>query len=244
MSSEDPTPGGTPHDDGRPHPPRPGDTEPEETLPCGRSLPHVWEYADDPTAAGPEDTAHLRDCPHCREALAGLRALDDYVRRAEGDEADGAERTLPEATRHTEGITARVMDLVRAETRPGRALALGGAADDAWIAEAAAAKVFRAAAETLPGVQAGSCRIAPADPGTAPAPATRWHRVPPGPLRVALDVVVSPRWTAHDVSAAIRERVTAAAHDTIGGLTLAAVDVHVLDLLDDTPPDPGRGRRP
>lgn len=58
-----------------------------------------------------------------------------------------------------EPLTRRVMDVVRMELRPGRPLCLGDPAEDLWIMEAVAARAVPAAAETVSGVRAASCRL-------------------------------------------------------------------------------------
>ncbi|MFD7663976.1 hypothetical protein [Streptomyces sp. NPDC059788] len=215
----------------------------DPTLPCGRALSSVWEGhepgpADPDTAGRPDGPAgpgagasadpHVAGCPYCQEALAGLGVLDTYVRQARrtagGDEDD----------RSAERFTARVMDLVRTELRPGRTLPLGGPEDDAWITEAAAAKSFRAAAETLPGVQAGSCRVT--------------LLAPQGPMKVALELAAGYDWPLPALADRVRERVRAAARDGVG-LTVGEVDVTVVDLVEgdgggDAGPGAGEGSTP
>ncbi|MFH8407446.1 hypothetical protein ACH4FX_22030 [Streptomyces sp. NPDC018019] len=217
----------------------------DPTLPCGRTLSSVWE--ENESAAGGEGAAprtgpgtgprtgpgpdprtapdpHTAQCPYCQEALAGLGVLDSYVREAR-QAARAAERDADD--RDAERFTARVMDLVRTELRPGRTLPLGEPEDDAWITEAAAAKTFRAAAETLPGVQAGSCRVT--------------LLAPEGPMKVALELVAGYEWPLPDLADRVRERVRAAARDGVG-LTVEEVDVTVLDLVEsDTGGDPEAG---
>ncbi|OKI00802.1 hypothetical protein A6A06_17935 [Streptomyces sp. CB02923] len=199
-------------------------------LPCGRALSSVWEEhepapagpdaAGDPDGdtGGPDAGPHAARCPYCQEALAGLGTLDSYVREArQAAEATGRD----EEHRSTERFTARVMDLVRTELRPGRTLPLGEPGDDAWITEAAAAKTFRAAAETLPDVQAGSCRVT--------------LLAPQGPMKVALELAAGYEWPLPALADRVRERVRAAARDGVG-LDVEEIDVTVVDLVEgDTP---------
>ncbi|MBB5937354.1 Asp23/Gls24 family envelope stress response protein [Streptomyces zagrosensis] len=187
--------------------------EGDEILLCGRSLALVWE------AEEPDE--HTAACPYCRQALAGLGVLDRYVREA---------RIEPEPP--AEAITARVMDLVRTELRPGRMLPLGEPADDAWIAEVAAAKVFRETAESLPGVFAGSCKVMPIDPAAARRsllPGGQDHR---GPMRVSLELTATLDWTVPELAALVRQLVADAAREAVG-MDVAEIDVSVVDVIGD-----------
>ncbi|MFG2478926.1 Asp23/Gls24 family envelope stress response protein [Streptomyces fagopyri] len=134
--------------------PRPHDPD-DELLSCGRFLSRVWETWE---SAGADDP-HLRDCPYCRPAVQELEGLESAVRGLR-EESPGAE------SYDAAPLARRVMDVVRLELRPGRPLPLGQPAEDLWIMEAVAARTLRAAAETVAGVRAGSCRIAPAPTGT------------------------------------------------------------------------------
>lgn len=192
----------------------------DDLLPCGRSLYAVWE--DNETGADP--AADMRaapghrpaDCPHCTAALQELRTLDDFVQRAR---AEDEAAPPPDAT----GVAARVMDLVRLELRPGRTLPLGDADEGHWIVEAAAAKTLRSAAETVPGVRAGSCRVAPAGGTTAG---------PRGPVRVTIEVEAGARRALPALAEAVRTAVAGAADRAIG-MRVAEVDVAVVDLFDE-----------
>ncbi|MEU7201396.1 Asp23/Gls24 family envelope stress response protein [Streptomyces sp. NPDC045470] len=204
-------------------------------LPCGRALSSVWEENEAESAGGPAGDGgpagndapdagpHAARCPYCQEALAGLGVLDSYVREAR--QAAGA-AGRDEEERSTERFTARVMDLVRTELRPGRTLPLGDPEDDAWITEAAAAKSFRAAAETLPDVQAGSCRVT--------------LLAPRGPMKVAIELAAGYAWPLPALADRVRERVCAAARDGIG-LEVEEVDVTVVDLVENLVEDLGEG---
>lgn len=183
----------------------------DELLPCGASLADLWE--------GGEPAPGHEDCPHCRDSLAELSQLDQAVHQAL------AVRDLP-----APDLAARVMDLVRTELRPGRLVPLGDPAADDWITETAATRLFRQAADVLPGVAVGSCRITAAHE-------TARHLLPGAPLprvplRVRLEVAIDLSRTVPEVAAAVRERVMNAAHAAIG-LDVAAVDVSVIDVLDE-----------
>ncbi|MFF1423165.1 hypothetical protein [Streptomyces sp. NPDC058280] len=197
-------------------------TADEELLPCGRELSAVWEAGDSGRAA---DDPHMSDCPHCTAALADLAALDEAVRQAR-DAAD------PDPAGLTD-LTGRIMDIVRLELRPGRTLPLGDPDEDAWIVEAAVARTFRAVAESLPRVRAGSCRIGPPDlPGgrdTAMTPAGPGIR---GPVHVRLDVAAAPHRSLPELAETVRARVAEAARNAIG-IEIESIDVAVVDLLDE-----------
>ncbi|MFD7511346.1 hypothetical protein ACFV5N_18700, partial [Streptomyces sp. NPDC059853] len=167
---------------------------------------------------------HPPECPHCAAALAELHALEDFVTRSRAREAAAPPRELSVST---------VMDIVRMELRPGRTLPLGEPDEDAWIVEAAAAKVFRTAVDALPEVTAGSCRIAPVGAGGHGAPER-------GPVRVRIEVVAAMTWTVPRLAEAVRDAVARAADERLG-LEVLAVDVVVMDLVE---PAGGNGRAP
>ncbi|MET4926252.1 hypothetical protein P3L51_28520 [Streptomyces sp. PSRA5] len=201
-----------------------------ERLPCGRELSVVWEAWDavdgSPGAVGPRVTApdvagwhvsdpHLLECPYCSAALADLAALGEAVDRTR-------EAGLP-GPAEVSDLTTRVMDIVRLELRPGRPLPLGEPDEDLWIVEAAAARAFRAAAESLPGVRAGSCRISPRERG---------------PVNVRLEVAAGVHLNLPDLADEIRARVADSARDAIG-IEVESIDVLVIDLFDE---EEGDGR--
>lgn len=187
----------------------------DELLPCGRELSHVWEQWE----AGVPDP-HADGCPHCTQALEALRQLEGIVTEA---------RDTSPREQDTSALTGRVMDVVRLELRPGRTLPLGDEDEDAWIVEAAAARTVRAAAESLPGVRAGSCRIGPLDEPAVPAPAGRLAR---GPVRIRVEVQVPLPWNLPEVADRVRSRILEAVDDELG-MRIAVVDVTISDLIDD-----------
>ncbi|MFF1925633.1 Asp23/Gls24 family envelope stress response protein [Streptomyces sp. NPDC058221] len=183
----------------------------DERLPCGRLLSDVydtWEQqAPDP---------HLDDCPHCRRAVDELESLESAVR-------DLREETDAEEAYDAAPLTQRVMDVVRLELRPGRPLPLGEPDEDIWIMEAVAARTVRAAAETVTGVRAGSCRIVPGPPG------------PHGPARidVALDIHAPVAADLRELAEEVRLRVL----DTVDrqlGLGITEIDIRITDLREPT----------
>ncbi|UGQ11544.1 hypothetical protein LO772_33000 [Yinghuangia sp. ASG 101] len=239
-------------------PPRfPGDDDADdEMLPCGASLADIWDSGRPVPGHG--------DCPHCRGAVADVDALHDLVAQAVAPD--------PEGTGGAGGLaghadfSARVMDVVRTELRPGPLVPLtapeddhprvrdgeadgrtsedagfGGMADGDWISEAAAARVLRAAAECERGVSAGSCRIRPlAAPDDRPV---RTARLPREPLRVRIEIAVDSAAHLSDTAERVRGRVARAADRDIG-LDVTAVDVAVVALRDaSTPVSPHRIRR-
>ncbi|MCX5583416.1 Asp23/Gls24 family envelope stress response protein [Streptomyces erythrochromogenes] len=206
---------------------RPGE-EHAELLACGRDLAAVWEQTErtggtERTGQAPADPHTLR-CPHCREAVADLERLRTAAvaptTAAAGGPAD------PSA------LVRRVMDAVRLEPRPGRALPLGGADEDARVHESVAARTLRTAAEEVPGVRAGSCRIAP--------PGGRGEQAR-GPVTVRLEVTVEYGHDLRATSEAVRRTAVRAAHERLG-LTVSALDVTVTDLHD--PPHRPQGAAP
>ncbi|MEU5583381.1 Asp23/Gls24 family envelope stress response protein [Streptomyces huasconensis] len=190
-----------------------------EPLPCGRELWSVWERRE-----SGEPDPHADDCPHCTGALNTLRHLEDVVSAARASEPPEPEEADASA------LVGRVMDVVRLELRPGRTLPLGEEDEDAWIVEAAAARAVRAAAETLTGVRAGSCRIEvrPLD-GAPPAPAGHLRR---GPVEIRLEVQVALTRNLQEVAERVRRRVLEAAATELG-MPVATVDVTISDLIDD-----------
>ncbi|MGW7078260.1 hypothetical protein [Streptomyces sp. NPDC054866] len=187
----------------------------DELLPCGRELSHVWEQRE----AGVPDP-HTDGCPHCTQALNALLRLEGIVTEA---------RETAPREQDTSALAGRVMDVVRLELRPGRTLPLGDEDEDAWIVEAAAARTVRAAAESLPGVRAGSCRIGPLDEPASPAPAGRLAR---GPVRIRIEVQVPLTWHLPEAADRVRGRVLDAVDDELG-MRIAVVDVTISDLIDD-----------
>ncbi|MFI8360484.1 Asp23/Gls24 family envelope stress response protein [Streptomyces sp. NPDC085612] len=192
----------TPHPHDNPDP----DDEGLELLACGRDLATVWEHAD-----RPETDPHTATCPHCRQAVEDLQHLRAAVLPP---------ATTPPADIDTTAVVRRVMDAVRLELRPGRNLPLGEVGEDSWIYESVAARTLRTAAEQVPGVLAGSCRITP--PGSRTQP-TR------GPSTVHLAITVVYGHDLPTTTRAVRENLIRAARQHLG-LTLGDLDVTVTDL--------------
>ena len=187
----------------------------DELLPCGRLLSRTWEDwergADDP---------HLRTCPHCRQAVRGLDDLESVVRGLQ------AETDTTASAYDAEPLTRRIMDVVRLELRPGRPLPLGEPAEDLWIMEAVVARALRAAAESVPGVRAGSCRLRDGDGGDG--------------VEVRLEIHAPADAPLPELAARVRERVWEAADRELG-MGVTAVDIRVTDLVPSSMPDDQEG---
>ncbi|MFD8019714.1 Asp23/Gls24 family envelope stress response protein [Streptomyces lavendulae] len=196
------------------------DVDVDTVLPCGRDLARLWdgEDRDGRATAGQGEDPHTADCPHCGAALAELALLRGAAVHR-GQEAD----TDWEAS--AARLTASIMDVVRLELRPGRPLALGEMDEDTWIHEAAAARTFRSAAERVPGVRAGSCRISPEPP---PRPGART------PARVRIEVTVGMGRDVQPVADRIRRTIATCAEQALG-LQITSIDVVVVDLHDESP---------
>ncbi|MFD4562728.1 Asp23/Gls24 family envelope stress response protein [Streptomyces sp. NPDC058469] len=192
--------------------------ENDELLPCGRLLSQTWNDWEQQT-----DDPHLHSCPYCREAVQGLDRLESVVRGLQEETDTSSSAYDPEP------LTRRIMDVVRLELRPGRPLPLGEPAEDLWIMEAVAARALRAAAESVPGVRAGSCRLFDGrDDGT---------------VEVRLDIHAPADAPLPDLAARVRERVWEAADRELG-MGVTAVDIRVTDLVPITADDGQEGRTP
>jgi hypothetical protein len=200
----------------------------DELLPCGRLLSRTWDAWEQRS----DDTdAHLRSCPHCRQAVSGLDQLESVVRGLREESADAAGYDA-------EPLTRRIMDVVRLELRPGRPLPLGEPTEDLWIMEAVAARALRAAAETVAGVRAGSCRLF-----DTPADGTDGTDRTVGTVGVRLDIHAPADAPLPDLAAQVRERVWEAADRELG-MVVTAVDIRVTDLVPTTADDGREGRTP
>ncbi|MEV7723478.1 hypothetical protein AB0P15_01940 [Streptomyces sp. NPDC087917] len=202
------------------------DPDHEGILACGRDLADLWD--DQGGASRPADP-HTAGCPDCAAALEDFRLLRHAVfqERREWHERLGAADVDVDAAR----LTASVMELVRTELRPGRTLPLGEADEDAWIHEAVAARAFRAAAERVPGVRAGSCRVGPeADRPDTGTPART-------PVRVRIEVTLGMFRDLRGATDHVRRAIAETAQRDLG-LRVTAVDVVVTDLHQEPEPQP------
>ncbi|MBP8535106.1 hypothetical protein [Streptomyces sp. MK37H] len=174
----------------------------DERLPCGRLVSHVWKQA---RAAGDQPDPHLDGCAFCRQAVEGLAALDSTT------------RTLRAERPSARTVADRVMRAVRAEVRLGRMLPLDDPTRELRIAETAAAKVLRRAADRAPGVRAASCRLIPDEGSTRVTIAMT--------LAVTLDQPLPGRATE------VRRAVAHAAGHELG-LAVSTIDLRIASVLE------------
>lgn len=181
----------------------------DEVLPCDRLLSRVWEQAQD---AEPAADTHTLSCPHCREAVEGLTAVNAATRALRAEDPPGLH-----------ALADRVMNVVRAEVRLGRLLPLADPDRDLRIAENTAAKVLRQAADTVPGARAATCRLVPEGDGTD--------------VRVTMTMTLAAalnRPLPDRVHQVRRSVFDSALRDL--GLAVTAVDITVVDVLEPWPP--------
>ncbi|GAA3120974.1 MULTISPECIES: hypothetical protein [Streptomyces] len=179
----------------------------DEVLPCGRLLSRVWEQTQD---SAPAADPHTVSCPHCGEAAEGLNTVNAATR---------ALRTQDHPGLHA--LADRVMDLVRAETRLGRLLPLADPDRDLRLAESAAAKVLRRAADTVDGTRVATCRLTPSDDGAD--------------VRVTMTLNAALDHPLPDRVQQVRRSVLLSAVQDLG-LAVTAVDITVVDVLQPRPP--------
>ncbi|GAB2828172.1 hypothetical protein GCM10027073_66400 [Streptomyces chlorus] len=212
MALDDPhaRPSGPPGADGPRTGPAAADASPfagDEVLPCGRLLSRVWEQTRD---AAPTADPHTVSCPHCREAVEGLATVNAATRALRAEDPPGLH-----------ALADRVMDVVRAEVRIGRLLPLADPDRDLRIAENAAAKVLRQAADTVPGARAATCRLVPEGEGTD--------------VRVTMTLAAALDRPLPDRVHQVRRSVLDSAGQDLG-LAVTAVDITVIDVLEPEPP--------
>lgn len=178
----------------------------DERLPCGRLVSRAWEQARDP--AVPADP-HMAECPYCQEAVEGLAALDRAVRGLRADQPSA--RTVAD----------RVMQAVRAEVRLGRLIPLDDPEHELRIAETAAAKVLRRAADSITGVRAASCRLTPPEDGTE--------------VDIVMTLAVVLETPVPDLAAQVRRAVAEAARQRLG-VAVGRIDLKIVSALDPVRP--------
>ncbi|MFE9847008.1 hypothetical protein [Streptomyces goshikiensis] len=118
-------------------------------------------------------------------------------------------------------LADRVMDLVRAETRLGRLLPLNDPDRDLRLAESAAVKILRQAADTVDGTRVATCRLTPAEDGTD--------------VRVTMTLDAALDHPLPDRVQQVRQSVLHSAAQDLG-LAVTAVDITVVDVLQPWPP--------
>ncbi|MFG3490348.1 Asp23/Gls24 family envelope stress response protein [Streptomyces sp. NPDC047972] len=181
-------------------------------LPCGQLISEVWDRWE-----RQEHDAHQAACEHCRHEVEDLQRLESAVQGLrEETEPTGADVTA---------LTRRVMDVVRLELRPGRPLPLGEPEENLSIMEAVAARTLREAAETVPGVHAGSCRLEL----TTHAPE----------IAVRIEVHAPADGILPEIAERIRSAVRTAATAELG-MSVSPVDVLISDLVRPTDDQEGR----
>ncbi|MFJ7985986.1 Asp23/Gls24 family envelope stress response protein [Streptomyces sp. NPDC096351] len=181
-------------------------------LACGQLISEVWDRWE-----RQDHDAHQAACEHCRHEVEDLQRLESAVHGLrEETEPTGADVTA---------LTRRVMDVVRLELRPGRPLPLGEPEENLSIMEAVAARTLREAAETVPGVHAGSCRL----------------ELTPHPPEIAVRIEVHA--PADGILPEIAERIRAAVRTAATaelGMSVSPVDVLISDLVRPTDDQEGR----
>ncbi|SOE07274.1 Asp23/Gls24 family envelope stress response protein [Streptomyces sp. Ag109_G2-15] len=182
----------------------------DEVLPCGRLLSRAWEQAQD---EAPGADPHTMSCPHCREAVAGLAAVNAATRAMRAEDTPGLH-----------ALADRIMNAVRAEARLGRLLPLADPDRDLRITESAAATVLREAADTVPGARAATCRFTPAGEGND--------------VRVTMTLAAGLDRPLPERVHQVRRSVLYSAGQDLG-LAVTAVDITVVDVLEPPPLGPG-----
>ncbi|MGK5732420.1 nucleopolyhedrovirus P10 family protein [Streptomyces sp. URMC 124] len=133
---------------------------------------------------------------------------------------------------------------VRRQLALGRLLPLGGAADGAWITEAAAVDALRRAAyAALPAVRLETVRIALAGPASPPAVPPPPSGLPPGPLRIEAECAATADVPFPETAARLRAVLGRCAAERIG-LRIEAVDLRLTELLEAAPPRQEPGAAP
>ncbi|MFF0143011.1 hypothetical protein ACFYRN_42165 [Streptomyces sp. NPDC005227] len=187
-----------------PHAPlQPGD----EILLCGRPLSLAWEVARDAPALSDPHTTH---CAYCREAVEGLAAVNEATAalRASGHPSERS-------------VVDRVISAVRAEIRLGAMLPLDDPAGDLQIAENAAAIILRQAADSVPGIRAASCRIAPTGDGRS--------------LHIIMTLAATLDRPLPERANQVRQAVLDAVINRVG-LAVASIDLKIDTVLDPVGP--------
>lgn len=137
----------------------------------------------------------------------------------------------------------RLTRTVREQVALGRLLPLGAPGDTAWITEAAAVRVLRAACTGLPGVRVGKVALLLGQSGDngsggGPSAAAPVGALPHVPLRIEAAFEASVDEPLPLAADRLREALGGAARGGLG-LTVEAVDLEVVGLLDGVSPTGG-----
>lgn len=199
-------------DDPRAAPPRHEQTAPrpdadaarlvgDERLPCGHLVSDAWEQGRAPTG---QADPHTAGCAFCREAAEGLTALDSTT------------RTLSAERPSAHAVADRVVRAVRAEVRLGAMLPLDDPARELRIAETAAAKILRRAADRTPGVRAASCRLTTDEGSTK--------------VTIAMTLALTLDQPLPDRATQVRRAVAYAARQELG-LAVSSINLKIVSVL-------------
>lgn len=188
-------------------------------LACGRDAAEVWDRA----VAGRRDL-HDRDCPHCQ-------AVGEDQRRLAAAIAELADEVLEPPP----SLVERVMGAVLAELRPADYVPLFTRHGPARIDRVAAAGVLRHAVDQMAALRVRSCQIQLAEPSDTDDTGDTGGAglaVRPPTARVHITVTAQFGTDLISATARVRQMIIVAADDLLG-LTLAAVDVDVVDVFED-----------
>lgn len=199
---------------------------------CGRDPSEVWDHA----VAGHLD-AHERGCTSCQAVVADYHSLRGPV-----------SQYLSEPVEPPTSLAERIMARVRAELRPREWLILGSPHGPVRLKRSAAAAVQRHLIDQVPGVRARRCRIFSLVQEETVQDETVAHSDHAGSELTAapeVEVAVSISVAVDDLDiptavASVRRVLVAGTHRLLS-LTVARVDVDVVDLYD---PEQDFPRRP
>ncbi|SDF90300.1 Asp23/Gls24 family envelope stress response protein [Pseudonocardia oroxyli] len=200
------------------------DLEPDERLPCGRSVDALLDQVAD--GAGAAQDTHQRRCPHCRAALAEYERLWAPV-QALTEERPTAPATLVEQA-------LRRLRRALAHTDYGMLISAEGTT---LVSARVVVVAAREAAEHVPGVRVALSRPDPADaPGEADPAVPPW-----APAKIEAGVVGRTAALTITLAAdfgtdlvALGDRVRRAVIEDVReltGLTPAQVTVVIDDVL-------------
>jgi uncharacterized alkaline shock family protein YloU len=193
---------------------------------CGRSIDRIWATIDRPP------TTHEENCKQCQIARTRLQRLSEATRSLrERDLHNPALKPRP-------GIKNAIMDVARAEIRPGSRILLRSADNGTTeISEQALSSLIRFAAAAIPGVHTRRCRIEirPATAGLAgenQPSGTPGTATDAGPrLIVDLRVAAAPGIVIPRAVEALRHKISDAIPAGVG-IGAGTVNITVEDLYD------------